>query len=150
GPDGRPLLDFRIEAHYAIGAGGRGRSYLTDRDGYLFQTAISWYAEKGIWDRSPGFDAELLPGRPVREACLFCHANHAVPRDGAENHYDQPFAAGHAIGCERCHGPGEKHVLAGGALVNGIDPTIVNPRKLSHALREAVCQQCHLEGEGRV
>jgi tetratricopeptide (TPR) repeat protein len=143
------LLDFRLEAHYAIGAGGRGRSYLTDRDGYLFQTAISWYSAKGIWDLSPGFDADLLPGRPVSGECLFCHANRAAPMPGYRNRLAEPAAAGRAIGCERCHGPGALHVREGSALVP-IDPTIVNPRKLEPALREAVCQQCHLEGEGRV
>jgi tetratricopeptide (TPR) repeat protein len=150
GPGGEALLDFRLEVHYAIGSGARGRSYLSDRDGYVFQTAVSWYAEDGIWDKSPGFDAALLPGRPISEDCLFCHANRAAPVPGFRNRFDRPFGAGHAIGCERCHGPGEEHCRHGGAVVDGRDPTIVNPRKLGHALREAVCQQCHLEGEGRV
>jgi Flp pilus assembly protein TadD len=34
--------------------------------------------------------------------------------------------------------------------VTGIDYTIVNPGKLEPRLREAVCQQCHLEGEARI
>ncbi len=150
GPRGEPLLDFRLEAQYVIGSGARGRSYLTERDGFLFQTAISWYAGKGIWDLSPGFDAEMLPGRPVGGDCLFCHVNRAALVPGYRNRFAQPFAAGHAIGCERCHGPGERHIQGGGTLTDGIDPTIVNPKKLTPALREAVCQQCHLEGEGRV
>src|SRR5438270_1114116 len=134
GPMGEPLLDFRLEAQYAIGSGGRGRSYLTDRDGYLSQTAISWYSDKGIWDLSPGFDADLLPGRPVSRECLFCHANRAAPVPGYRNRFAQPFAAGHAIGCERCHGPGGLHVLKGGGRG---DTTIVNPKRLEPALREA-------------
>src|SRR5947208_14106694 len=146
---GESLLDFRLEAHYVIGAGGRGRSYLTDRDGYLFQTAISWYTAKGIWDLSPGFDADLLPGRPVSGECLFCHANQAAPMPGYRNRLAETAAAGHAIGCERCHGPGQLHVREGSAP-GPVDSTIVNPRKLEPALREAVCQQCHLEGEGGV
>src|SRR5262249_26619078 len=50
-------------------------------------------------------------------------------------------------------GPGELHVAArkkdltfGGKT----DFTIVNPRKLDPALRDAVCEQCHLQGETRV
>ena len=35
--------------------------------------------------------------------------------------------------------------LAGGP----VDTTIVNPRHLERSLREAVCEQCHLEGEAR-
>jgi hypothetical protein len=149
GPGGAVAMDFALDVHYAIGSGARGRSYLTDRDGYLFQTPISWFAEKGVWDASPGFGADLLPGRPVREACVFCHTSQARPVQGYRNRYERPFA-GHAVGCERCHGPGERHVDAGGTFVDGIDPTIVNPAKLEPALRESVCQQCHLEGEERV
>jgi hypothetical protein len=67
-----------------------------------------------------------------------------------DNRYSRPFANGHAIGCERCHGPAAKHVANGGVISAGLDPTIVNPRKLPAALRESVCQQCHLEGKARV
>jgi tetratricopeptide (TPR) repeat protein len=34
--------------------------------------------------------------------------------------------------------------------VEGIDPTIVNPRHLEPLLRDAVCEQCHLQGVKRV
>jgi Flp pilus assembly protein TadD len=59
---------------------------------------------------------------------------------------------GYTIGCERCHGPGELHVRLreGGRPVEGMDDTIVNPRDLPYALREDVCQQCHLSGSPRV
>ena len=40
------------------------------------------------------------------------------------------FGLGEAIGCERCHGPGELHVR-GQEVVAGRDLTIVNPRHLS-------------------
>ena len=67
--------------------------------------------------------------------------------------HGQPLPAallrGHAIGCERCHGPGELHA-ADPNLVDGRDLTIVNPAALEPALRDAVCQQCHLNGQKRV
>jgi predicted CXXCH cytochrome family protein len=150
GPDGALLLDFSLEAQYAIGSGTRGYSYITDRDGFLFQTPISWFSQKGIWDKSPGFEADRFAGRPIGEACLYCHANHAPLMEDYANRYDRPFKHGYTIGCERCHGPGEKHIREGGLLADGFDPTIVNPAKLEHGLREAVCQQCHLEGKARV
>jgi hypothetical protein len=141
---GRPVYTIDLPAHYAVGSGSRGRSYLTDRSGYLFQTPISWFAQKQIWDLSPGFAPELLAGRPVPGECLYCHANHAHFREGSINRYDEPVFAGHAIGCERCHGPGTLHVQSG-------DPDdIVNPRRLTPALRDSVCEQCHLEGATRV
>lgn len=68
------------------------------------------------------------------------------------NRYRLPIFRGTAIGCERCHGPGELHVQHRQANdeATGMDDTIVNPRHLEYGLREAVCQQCHLQGEQRV
>ena len=63
--------------------------------------------------------------------------------------YKQPVFRSHAIGCERCHGPGELHTIRQ-ELVDGRDPTIVNPRHLEPALSLAVCEQCHLVGDHRV
>jgi hypothetical protein len=140
-----------LEVEYVIGSGTRGHSYLTQHDGYLFQTPISWYSQKEIWDISPGFREASLPERPIVGACLFCHANRAHFVEGSENQYQAPLFDGHAIGCERCHGPGERHVQAPGQRHTdaGADVTIVNPGRLEPALREAVCEQCHLAGESR-
>src|SRR5260370_10216837 len=145
GAGGDQLLDFSLEAHYVVGSGTHGYSYLTEQDGFLFQTPISWFSQKGIWDKSPGFEPDRFAGRPIQETCLYCHANHAKAMQDSPNRYDRPFARGHAIGCERCHGPGEKHIQEGGLLADGLDPTIVNPAKLAHRLRQAVSQQCHLQ-----
>lgn len=68
---------------------------------------------------------------------------------GTENRYRQPIFQGHAIGCERCHGPGELHVRKPEPVGDEL-PNIVNPAKLQPMLREAVCQQCHLQGDIRV
>jgi hypothetical protein len=141
-----------LEVHYVIGSGTRGHSYLTNRDGFLFQTPISWYSQKKLWDLSPGFRDTTLPERPIAGMCLFCHANQARIDEGTENHYEEPIFAGHGIGCERCHGPGERHIDNPGQRDprTGVDYTIVNPRHLEPALREAVCAQCHLAGEVRL
>src|SRR5207249_352631 len=63
-----------------------------------------------------------------------------------------PMFQGYAIGCERCHGPGEVHVREreSHAEVKGFDDTIVNPSRLEPVLREGVCQQCHLQGQYRI
>lgn len=148
---GKPIYEQTQEAHYLLGSGTRGFSYLTERDGFLFQTPISWFAQKQIWDHSPGFGPDWHTGRPVGELCLSCHTNRVVSVSGSANRYEQPIFQGHAIGCERCHGPGSKHVAAPGEFdAHGLDPTIVNPRHLEPALREAICQQCHLAGATRV
>jgi Flp pilus assembly protein TadD len=141
---GRVVYTFDHEVQYVVGSGTRGRSYLTDREGYLFQSPVSWFSQKQIWDVSPGFRTGYLSGRPVVGECLYCHANRAHFREESVNHYDAPVFSSLAIGCERCHGPAALHVQ---------DPhagNVVNPGRLAPALRDAVCEQCHLEGEVRV
>jgi hypothetical protein len=151
-PAGRTVAEQAWDVGYVIGSGTRGYSYLTDHDGYLFQTPISWYSQKKKpWDLSPGFDASLLTGRVIVPGCLFCHANRANHVEGSVNRYTRPVFDGHAIGCQRCHGPGELHIGAGaGKDAAGMDPTIVNPKHLAADLRQAVCEQCHLQGAVRV
>jgi hypothetical protein len=147
--DSRPAAELDWQVDYVLGSGARGYAYLSDRDGYLFETPISWYSQKQAWDLSPGFGPELLTGRAVVPECLFCHANRAEHVAGTDNHYREPVFDGHAIGCQRCHGPGGLHVAERQKQERAPrrpDTTIVNPRHLEPALREAVCEQCHLTG----
>jgi predicted CXXCH cytochrome family protein len=141
---GKSVAELDNEVRWAIGSGTKGYSYLTERDGYLLQTPISWYTQKQRWDLSPGFGPSALTGRVVSAACLFCHANRLHSDPEVPDRFVPPVFEGHAIGCERCHGPAELHVREGGEY------TIVNPARLSPALRDAVCEQCHLEGEARI
>jgi hypothetical protein len=152
-PQGRVLAESEAEIRFAVGSGRRGRSYLIDHDGYLFQSPITWYPQRQRWDLSPGYAARNHHfARPVPAECLFCHSNYALEVANTVNHYRPPIFQGYTIGCERCHGPGELHVRrqSRGEVLTGADDTIVNPRRLSPALREAVCEQCHLQGEVRV
>jgi predicted CXXCH cytochrome family protein len=153
GPEGRVLTEQETEVHFAVGSGQRGRSYLINRDGWLLQSPVTWYPQKGRWNLSPGYE-KTNPHftRAVIPDCLYCHSYRALPVEHAVNRFEPPVFRGLAIGCERCHGPGELHVRIrqSGETVDGIDRTIVNPRHLEHSLREAVCQQCHLQGEERV
>src|SRR5207249_7167747 len=47
------LAQIEQEVAYVLGSGTRGRAYLINRDGYLFQSPISWYTQKNAWDLSP-------------------------------------------------------------------------------------------------
>ena len=82
---------------------------------------------------------------PSSRECLFCHTSRVRSVSGTLNRYEPPIFEGHAIGCERCHGPGALHVDAARPSA-GPDLTIVNPAHLAPALRDSVCQQCHLQG----
>jgi Flp pilus assembly protein TadD len=141
---GKPVVDLSLEAHWVIGSGSKGYSYLCKRDGYLLQSPISWYGQKQRWDLSPGFGPDVLAGRLIPAGCLFCHANRVHERPQQQDRFVEPVFEGQSIGCERCHGPGERHVQSA-------DPwDIVNPAHLTPKLRDAVCEQCHLEGEARL
>ena len=150
---GRPVVSVSFPVQYSIGSGSHGLSYLTIRDGFVFQTFVSWYSQKKIWDVSPGFDDLMLAGRPVGPDCLYCHANRVEPLPGYHNRYEEPIFRGHGVGRERCHGPGEIHKLErerGDPLPDGPHKSIVNPAHLKWQLRNAICEQCHLQGEERV
>lgn len=141
---GKPVVELSQEVHWVIGSGAKGYSYLTERDGYLFQTPISWFSHQQRWDLSPGFGPEVLTGRMVPASCLFCHANGVHEHPEQPDRFVPPVFVGQSIGCERCHGPGEHHIRTGDRW------DIVNPARLTPPLRDAVCEQCHLEGEARV
>jgi tetratricopeptide (TPR) repeat protein len=149
---GRVVTEIDAEVAFVIGSGIRGRSYLLNRDGYLFQSPLSWYTQKSAWDLSPGFELSYPPERPVVVSCLFCHSNQAEAVEDTRNRYRAPIFHGYGIGCERCHGPGALHVDSrrqDPRRAEMPDWTIVNPGRLAPQLREAVCQQCHLQGEKR-
>lgn len=151
--DGQAVAEAVVEIAYAVGSGVSGRSYLIDHDGWLLMSSLTWYPRKQVWDLSPGYSLRNHHfTRPILGECLFCHCNQVRREPEALNRYHRPIFDGHAIGCERCHGPGALHVEARQANVRyeGIDYTIVNPRHLEPDLREAVCQQCHLQGQHRV
>lgn len=150
----RVVAENRAEMAYAIGSGTHARSYLFFRGELLFQSPISWYTARQRWHLSPSYDKhDNRFERPVQAECLFCHCNSVRPIEDTLNRFETPlFPLGAAIGCERCHGPGELHVRERQErpAVVGVDHSIVNPRHLSPELREAVCQQCHLEGDQRI
>jgi hypothetical protein len=147
------VAEFALPAHVAIGSGTRGRSYLTVEDGAVWQTPVSWFGPDQRWDLSPGFRLGKSGRREILPACLYCHVDQVNPVPGAVNRYREPvFGKQLAIGCERCHGPGELHVAerSGAKILEGVDTSIVNPRHLTPALQSAICEQCHLQGEERV
>jgi hypothetical protein len=149
---GHVITEHEEEVQFVLGSGNHGRSYLFNRGGHLYLSAISWFSEKQIWDLSPGFADLTLSGRPIRADCLVCHCNQAHAVKDTENRYGTPIFEGYSIGCERCHGPGELHVKSrqNGEAIDDRDDTIVNPSRLTSSLREAICEQCHLLGQYRV
>jgi len=143
------LHDERV--HWTMGSGRFSLSYLIEKEGFLIESPVTWYASRKTWEMSPGFDLPQHGGfeRLADQGCLICHAGQVTPRNG--NGY-QPVINQTSIGCESCHGPGSLHVKwrSGATTVRGEDWTIVNPAKLERNLAESVCASCHLRGEATV
>lgn len=147
------VMEKRID--YVLGSGNHARAYLhrTAAD-TLIELPLGWYAEKGgYWAMNPGYDRPDHEGfrRPITYDCMFCH--NAYPRIPAG--HERPFApsiyAGplpEGIDCQRCHGPGDKHVeqaRTAGASREAIRAAIVNPARLSAERQMEICMACHLE-----
>jgi hypothetical protein len=158
------LRDSRVQGKrellYFIGSGRRGRTYLFETDGFLFESPINWYTNKQMWDMAPAYQSarEIPLNLPAYSSCLHCHVSGMQPPlRGTENRYPDPPFTQNGVSCERCHGPGAAHAAGGGiadaAMVNAamvpamVNAAIVNPVKLSPARRDEVCMQCHLEGK---
>ena len=154
---GTEVLQSRFPAKYRFGSGHFGRGYLVVTDGFFVESPISWFESRPGWAISPGFEGpDRMPfGRVVPEGCLFCHCGQV---DRSTDSDLRMRIRELAIGCERCHGPGKRHIEQettgrsdeGAAGEGATGRAIFNPRRLSRKLSEAVCHQCHLNGDFRV
>lgn len=141
---GDPSVRGKRQLLYYIGSGRRGRSYLFETDGFLFESPVNWYADAQVWDMTPGYQAarEMPLNLPAHTGCLRCHVSGMQPPvKGTENRYPEPAFTQNGVVCESCHGPGAAHIRGG---------AIVNPARLTPARRDEVCMQCHLEGKAAI
>ncbi len=155
GFDGKETNVEEKQVDFVIGSGNHSFTYLhLASRGALQVLPLSWYSEKGgYWDMSPGYDQPDFPGsiRPVHYECIFCHnAYPKIPEAlehaaNAEMNFLDPLPEG--IDCQRCHGPGQRHVslASAGVAREQIRAAILNPKRLTPARELEVCLQCHLE-----
>ena len=140
----RPLNGSQL-LKYCVGSNTRGRTFLFEIEGFLYQSPINYYAAKNRWDMSPGYSqlVEMELNHPVDSTCLFCHTSRVQPPvKGTVNQFGGEAFLQSGVGCERCHGPGSDHVRGLGRMVD--------PGKLTGDGRDSICNQCHLEGEARI
>ena len=138
-------MDGSQTLKYYLGSKTRGRTFLFEIDGFLYQAPINYYTAKNGWEMSPGYSQlrEMELNHPVDSTCLFCHASRLQPAlKGTVNRFVAAPFLQDGVGCERCHGPGSDHVRGLGAMIN--------PGKLTGERRDSICVQCHLEGEARI
>jgi hypothetical protein len=94
-----------------VGSGVRGQTYLTWQDSSLFQLPIGYFTTVNMWANSPGFSNRPIFNRPITSRCLECHSTFfkkTLPEQPVEHFSKKNFMLG--IECEKCHGPGLKHV----------------------------------------
>ena len=131
---------------FVVGSGSHAFGYLIEIAGHLFQSPLSYYTRKQVWDVAPGYEQAAAPdfSRPVTPECLLCHAGAAQPKKDTLNTYNSPAFTSEAITCERCHGDTAAH------LKKPAPGSILNPAKMTGAARDSICEQCHLAGEIRI
>jgi predicted CXXCH cytochrome family protein len=154
GPDGKETNGIEKKIDYVVGSGNHVRAYLhrTSRN-TLVELPLAWYAENGgEWGMNPGYDRPDHPGfrRNITYACMFCHNGIPETPAGGTDEAEPVFTGRmlEGIDCQRCHGPGAKHVAAAqtrGAKLEDVRKAIVNPARLSPEREMEVCLQCHLE-----
>ena len=144
---------------YLLGSALHARAYLhREPGGGIVQLPVVWYSEQGgHWGMAPGYDTpdQIFAQRRVTYDCIFCHnAYEAIP-SGHSRLGEEPVHADalpEGIDCQRCHGPGLKHVQAAGAnapgIRNALRDTIVNPSRLNPDRQAEICYQCHLQTTG--
>lgn len=154
GFDGKETNNVEKQIDYVVGSGNHVRAYLhrTTR-GALIELPLAWYAENGGEPgMNPGYDRPDHPGftRTITNECMFCH--NGIPESmwrgkaaAGDAVFPEPVPQG--IDCQRCHGPGSRHVdlASNGAKPEQIRGAIVNPARLSPERRLELCMQCHLE-----
>jgi hypothetical protein len=95
---------------------------------------------------SPGYvDGRADFERPIPRRCLECHASSVDSRAPPENAY-KVDSLRLGISCEKCHGPGSKHVAryqSAKPPTSLADAAIVNPARLTRDRQTDLCSLCH-------
>jgi Cytochrome c554 and c-prime len=143
---------------YCFGQGHVGQTYLFRHNDVLYETRVSYFEKIQELDFTIGHQPtvptslEDALGRAIGgeepQQCFGCHTTGAI--HGLELKLDQLTPG---VGCEACHGPGEKHLVAAkkvnanartAAAAKKPDLEIFNPGVLSaHDLAQSFCGTCH-------
>jgi hypothetical protein len=129
-----------------VGSGTKGQSYLTWADSNLHQLPITYFTAANHWSNSPGYPDKMGFGRAITSRCLECHITFA---EKMSEPLAEPVALNKnrlmlGVDCERCHGPGAKHVEFQTQNPNEkIARFIINPASFSRQQSLDMCAICH-------
>jgi len=132
----------RRSADYVLGTGRNAVSFLGQRTPDRFtKLRISYYQPAGEWDLTPQQEAAGPAGVEEEGArldgCVLCHVT--VLRREPDGLRLAESRLG--IGCERCHGPGKRHIQE--VERTGHDPHIERLKDALPARVNDLCGDCH-------
>jgi hypothetical protein len=119
-------IDFTLGSHWI-------QKYLTKIEGEMYILPKFWNIVEGEWEP---YSIWNWRSRPYSHHCNWCHS---VGYDT-----DAKTFVEESIGCEACHGPGQKHADSAEAA------DIVNPAKLPKDRADMICESCHTDGKDRL
>jgi hypothetical protein len=140
--------ELSVPILFCFGQGKLGQTYIIEHDGTLYESRVSYYQQIGNLDFTilhphsvPVSLVDAL-GRPLSEeaarGCFSCHTTGAVQNNRLQLSDLHP-----GVGCEACHGPGEKHAAAMNAH-DVINLQIFAPERMeSDELTQEFCGACH-------
>ena len=141
GPDGK---EHTYKVKYLIGEFWK-QLYVTEfPNGELHILPAMWIVAERKWAYT-----KYWPDTVYQISCAGCHNTGVkVEYDAKKKTYRVSWKE-NGVGCEACHGPGQKHVEAasrGGDVAN----SIVNPARIPDArLAAMVCGSCHIRGQAK-
>lgn len=125
----QPGIGFRVE-DVAFTVGGHwSQRYVTRIDGRFYTLPKVWSVASHGWEDR---DTRSWRKRPYDVYCIGCHATRYDPESGT-------FVE-HEVGCEACHGPGQRHADSNGQA------SILNPSHLPQDEQDLLCASCHVRG----
>ncbi len=133
---------------YCFGQGKAGQTYVFQHNGSFYESRISFFNEIQGLDytigspRAAPASLEEAVGHALNSDdarnCFNCHATGAVSDNRLQLEHAMP-----GVGCEACHGPGERHVLAMKSQGHA-EMHIFNPANLdADGLGQDFCGACH-------
>ncbi|HEY3490326.1 MAG TPA: multiheme c-type cytochrome [Candidatus Deferrimicrobiaceae bacterium] len=122
-PFKRKDINWSIGSHWV-------QKYLTRIDNDYFVLPKVWNLVADDWEPYSMFNWREKP------YTIWCDGCHTTGFDPETKSFTEP-----SIGCESCHGPGDKHAKSQAAA------DIVNPAKLPKDRADMICEQCHTDGK---
>jgi Cytochrome c554 and c-prime len=134
---------------WAFGVGNKGQTYLYQRNGFFYESRMSFYKTLQGLDLTTGQGSEAPDnledalGRMIDpdtlRRCFGCHTTAAVTNTGFDSSRLMP-----GVNCEACHGPGAKHAaLMDEEKTEQGRQAIFNPSRLNPVALVDFCGACH-------